>query len=49
MRCMLHASPFTAIDELQIMEPLVQGITERTIEIAVEGVGRSLMGLHHSS
>jgi hypothetical protein len=33
---MLHATPFAAIDELQIMEPLVQGIAERTIEIAIE-------------
>jgi hypothetical protein len=36
---MLHATPFAAIDELQIMEPLVQGIAERAIEIAIEGVG----------
>ena len=36
---MLHATPFAAIDELQIMEPFVQGIAERTIEIAIEGVG----------
>ena len=37
---MLHATPFAAIDELQIMEPLVQGIAEWTIEIAIEGVGK---------
>jgi hypothetical protein len=35
---MLHATPFAAVDELQIMEPLMQGVAERTIEIAIEGV-----------
>jgi hypothetical protein len=33
---MLDAAPFTAIQQIQIMEPFMQGIAKRTIEIAVE-------------
>ena len=36
---MLYTSPFTAIEQGHLMQPFVHRITERTVEVAVEGVG----------
>jgi hypothetical protein len=33
---MLHPTPFTAVKQIHVMQPLMQRITERTVEIAVE-------------
>ena len=40
MRRMLDAPPFTAFDQLQFVQPLVERITERAIEVAIEEVVR---------
>src|SRR5690348_13054497 len=33
---MLHPSPLATVDDIQVVQPFVQGVTERAIEIAVE-------------
>ena len=43
MSGMLHTSPFTEREQVHLVQPFVHRITERTVEVAVEG-----MGNHHS-
>lgn len=33
---MLYTAPFTSPYEVQLVEPLMQGVTKRTIKVAVE-------------
>lgn len=43
MRCMLHSAPFTAMQQIHLMQPLMLGVAKRTVEIAIENkfVGRN--------
>src|SRR5262245_17617030 len=39
MRGVLHTSPFTKRKQVHLVQPFVHRIAERTVEVAIEGVG----------